>query len=570
MAILGSTDLGDGLLALTIDHDPLSTPTDAPAGSLLIDSSGNWHRKIDSGSTTNATEATARKDNLTAATDPTVGDDTGDGYARGSLWFNQSLVKNFICTDPTLGAAVWKLQLISISQDPAPQLGGSLNVNGQTINSISNGAIAIQPHGTGALNLATTGTGITTIGNSTGLVLLGGNLDVNGKTITSASSGNVNVIPNGAGVLNLATSNTGQLLLGNSTGLIVIYNNLLFNTSGHGLKDINGKYFLSFTSVPSAVNYLTVSNSITANRPIIQAAGTDSDVGITFSPKGAGKLVFSGQQWPAADGSSGQILTTDGSGVLSWVTPSAALPKGHLYAAAITWSSTSTVALGLSGVTAKARSSDDTYDISWSGTLTVSLALSGAGGLDTGSEAANTWYAAFVIADSTAVNTPKGLFSLSATAPTMPSGYNKFRRLGWVRNNATSDIRRFFTYSLLGSSRRYLFDDGGVEVLTAGNSVTYVDVSCSSAIPTTADLGIFLIAVSVNNGNRAGFVRPGDFTYAPGTAQDEPYHWYNGGAQVRKIPYIMIPVNSSQQVSYKVENTADNVTIKVLGFVDPL
>lgn len=53
MAITGATDLGDGLLAVTVDHDPTTTATDAPLGSLIIDSSGNWWRKLDNGSSTN-------------------------------------------------------------------------------------------------------------------------------------------------------------------------------------------------------------------------------------------------------------------------------------------------------------------------------------------------------------------------------------------------------------------------------------------------------------------------------------------------------------------------------------
>jgi len=53
MAIIGSTDLGGGLLALTVDHDPTTVATLAPAGSMIIDSSGNIYWKKDGGSTTN-------------------------------------------------------------------------------------------------------------------------------------------------------------------------------------------------------------------------------------------------------------------------------------------------------------------------------------------------------------------------------------------------------------------------------------------------------------------------------------------------------------------------------------
>lgn len=51
-------------------------------------------------------------DNLSATTDPGVGDDSGDGYHVGSRWFNTSAGRVWMCTDATLGAAVWKRQMV--------------------------------------------------------------------------------------------------------------------------------------------------------------------------------------------------------------------------------------------------------------------------------------------------------------------------------------------------------------------------------------------------------------------------------------------------------------------------
>jgi len=73
--------------------------------------------------------------------------------------------------------------------------------------------------------------------------------------------------------------------------------------------------------------------------------------------------------------------------------------------------------------------------------LSLSLASTGANGRDGGSEAANTWYAVYVIYNPT-TNTVAGLLSTSATSPTLPSGYIFFRRVGWVRNNASSNLVR--------------------------------------------------------------------------------------------------------------------------------
>ena len=43
-----------------------------------------------------------------AAANPTVTDDSADGYAVGSRWLNTETDEEFVCTDATAGAAVWK------------------------------------------------------------------------------------------------------------------------------------------------------------------------------------------------------------------------------------------------------------------------------------------------------------------------------------------------------------------------------------------------------------------------------------------------------------------------------
>jgi hypothetical protein len=72
MAIIGSTDLGSGLKALTVDHDPTVVATDAPAGSIIIDANGVHWVKEDSGSTINVIKASGDKIDFTATEDDDV------------------------------------------------------------------------------------------------------------------------------------------------------------------------------------------------------------------------------------------------------------------------------------------------------------------------------------------------------------------------------------------------------------------------------------------------------------------------------------------------------------------
>ena len=49
-----------------------------------------------------------RKSNYAAIVAPTVNEDSGDGYAVGSLWVDTVLDDAYICCDATVAAAVWK------------------------------------------------------------------------------------------------------------------------------------------------------------------------------------------------------------------------------------------------------------------------------------------------------------------------------------------------------------------------------------------------------------------------------------------------------------------------------
>lgn len=46
-------------------------------------------------------------DNLTSGADPSVTDDSSAGYSVGSFWIRSAIPQNWICTDATVGAAVW-------------------------------------------------------------------------------------------------------------------------------------------------------------------------------------------------------------------------------------------------------------------------------------------------------------------------------------------------------------------------------------------------------------------------------------------------------------------------------
>ena len=60
-----------------------------------------------------------------------------------------------------------------------------------------------------------------------------------------------------------------------------------------------------------------------------------SNGNIAITPNGSGNIVLDGLTFPNADGSSGQVLQTNGSGTLSFTTPSSGISTGKAIAMAL-------------------------------------------------------------------------------------------------------------------------------------------------------------------------------------------------------------------------------------------
>lgn len=108
--------------------------------------------------------------------------------------------------------------------------------------------------------------------------------------------------------------------------------------------------------------------------------------------------------------------------------------------------------------------------------VTANIASSGANGLDTGAEANSTWYYVWVIYNGSTVS---ALLSVSATSPTMPSGYTHKFLAGAVYNGSGGNFRTTHGFG------RTVFSDS-VEVLNGVGVTSWTSLSISSAIPPIA------------------------------------------------------------------------------------
>jgi hypothetical protein len=206
----------------------------------LLDSSGD----VKSGALDNVPAS----DNASALTSGTLPDGRFPVTLPAASGANLTALNATNVASGTLAAA--RLPAEIVSSDSTPQLGGDLDVNGNSVISASNGNIAITPNGTGSVVIdglshpqadgsagqfmKTDGSGqlsFATVDLTAINILtdtspqLGGNLDVNGNSIVSASNGNIAITPNGSGSVVIdglshpqADGSAGQFMKTNGSG----------------------------------------------------------------------------------------------------------------------------------------------------------------------------------------------------------------------------------------------------------------------------------------------------------------------------------------------------------------
>ena len=133
---------------------------------------------------------------------------------------------------------------------------------------------------------------------------LGGNLDVNGNSIVSVSNGNISITPNGSGKV---------ILDGLSHPTSDGSNGQVLTTDGAGNLSFTSKTVDTTNLVDDTTPQLGGDLDINGNTIVSTSNGN-----IAITPNGSGKVILDGLSHPTADGSNGQFLKTDGGGTLSF------------------------------------------------------------------------------------------------------------------------------------------------------------------------------------------------------------------------------------------------------------
>jgi len=153
----------------------------------------------------------------------------------------------------------------------------------------------------------------------------------------------------------------------------------------------------------------------------------------------------------------------------------------------LTWATATTL-----GVAAgRARNSTNENDIILSSAVVINGAATGYNGLDTGSLANNTLYAIMVIGDSNQTNAAGAMISTSATAPTLPSGYDMFRVIGYTRTDGSAEFLLGY-WSGSANERLFIYDAPIATSITAGAATTATAVTLATFVPAVANLPVYI------------------------------------------------------------------------------
>lgn len=363
-------------------------------------------------------------------------------------------------------------------------------------------------------------------------------LETDGFSIESSAGANDALFTVAAGTLTLDVATaTGVFII--ASGDRITVDRISSTTSNTTLTaDGNGTGGVSVGTEPFEFSNLSGAGGADANGD--QAVR----IGGTYVRRGIGTL---GQTW-----------TVTNTGLPSWEPPAAG--RGE------------TVSLNVSQTSADAIlfTADSVYvadGIPTTGTLlknvsvTPSKATAGpaANGRDqAGAFADNTWVYGYVILDPS-TGTVAGLWSLSPTAPTMPTGYTQW---ALVHMSNTTDTATGGFLPQIGTNRTILYTNNQSQclVLNAGNATGITSVSLTSRIPPQsriALLGLRLIGASVANALSI---------YSDTSAFSVTERIFYYVATTVTQASTEVPTTAAQLVYYNVSNAGDSAFIHVRGF----
>jgi hypothetical protein len=197
--------------------------------------------------------------------------------------------------------------------------------------------------------------------------------------------------------------------------------------------------------------------------------------------------------------------------------------------------------------------------------LSLNAAVNGANGLDTGSLAASSMYAVYIIGDSSYNNAVASILSLASnSAPLMPLGYDSYRLIGYWATDASSHFLLGY-YAGQGSVLQFFYDAPQATAITAGAATSYTAIDLSALVPPVNNLPVLI--QSNFSANAAGDTLKLQGAASTGDAVTVIGQVVAGTAHLQSYNQVLAQlVSSAPKIKYKVSSASDAVALNVAGF----
>lgn len=187
-------------------------------------------------------------------------------------------------------------------------------------------------------------------------------------------------------------------------------------------------------------------------------------------------------------------------------------------------------------------------------------------GLNTGARAASTWYHVWSIAQTAGAN-PDILFDVSATAPSMPSGYNTKRRIGSFKTDSSTNIINFIQR---GDEFFWLAPVADVSAANPGTAAVTRTLTVPTGVRVKALLGVGFAGAAPGTDNPGGvLITDLSLTDTAPSGATNTIICYNVASNVMILAECW--TNTSGQVRSRCQLSQTNMTLNIStrGWIDP-
>jgi len=197
--------------------------------------------------------------------------------------------------------------------------------------------------------------------------------------------------------------------------------------------------------------------------------------------------------------------------------------------------------------------------------LLLNAAVNGVNGLDTGSLAASTMYAVYMIADSRYFQPVACILTLASnTQPLMPYQYDSYRLIGYWPSNASLHFTLGYV-SGIGGVQTFTYDAPLATSVTAGAATTYTGVNLTNQVPPLNNLLLYIQSNFTANAagdslKLQGGASTGDAVTIVAPVAGSTAHTWTDSIVLSQL------VTGAPTINYKVSSSSDAVALNIAGY----